>query len=126
MSLLMSTNAHHDPIHHHRCRNTCATLTMSTIGQDTRFNPARAGELEDDATSAPSNGLVRQYAHRGPMSDEDVRACLSNIMYIHDKDLVMTMTIGDIVSEIPWGAQAAALLGEFGRNSTIKIGKYIR
>ena len=96
------------------------------VDQDTRFNPARAGELEDDATSAPSNGLVRQYAHRGPMSDEDVRACLSNIMYIHDKDLVMTMTIGDIVSEIPWGAQAAALLGEFGRNSTIKIGKYIR
>ena len=84
---------------------------MSTIGQDTRFSPARADELEDDATSAP----CAQY----------IGDILVSIMRKYDLDLVMTMTIHDVVSEIPWGPEAAALLDEFGRNSVIGIAKYL-
>lgn len=84
---------------------------MSTIGQDTRFNPTRADDLEDDATSASYPGYIRDI--------------LVNIMHKYDLDLVVTMTIHDVVSEIPWGPDAAALLDEFGRNSKVSIAKYL-
>lgn len=96
--------------------------SMSTLGQDTRYNPARADELEDDASS----GLVRQYTIQGhPLSDAEVARYLTRISEEYDKDLVMTMTIHDVVSETPWGPEVAALLDEFGHNSKVRIAKYL-
>jgi hypothetical protein len=85
---------------------------MSTIGQDTRYNPTRADELEDEATSATPH-------------PEYVRDILIKISKKYDQDLIMTMTIHDVVSEIPWGPESAALLDEFGMNSKVRIAKYI-
>ena len=96
---------------------------MSTLGQDTRFDAAQANELEDDASS---NKLVRQNTLRSePLSDIEVTWFLLRISERYDKDLVLTMTIHDVVSEIPWGPEASALLDKFGKNSKIKIAKYL-
>ncbi len=84
---------------------------MSTIGQDTRFNTPNGDELMEDASSVS-------------LSDEEVTRYLTRISEEYDKDLVMTMTIHDVVFETPWGPEVKALLGEFGHNSKVKIAKY--
>ena len=84
---------------------------MSTLGHDTRFDHVQENELRDDASS-------------GSLSDKEIAGYLTRISELYDKDLIMTMTIHDVVSETPWGPEVSALLDEFGRNSKIKIAKY--
>lgn len=80
-------------------------------------------DLEDDASSHTT--WSRQYGVVHPMTDAEVKYQLNEAWLRYGLDLHKGMTISQVIKELPWCANTAALSWQFRTNMNQIIDEYI-
>lgn len=119
MSTLGQLTIRHEDLEDDACSQLSATSsTLAQIIDD------RDQDLEDDASSTPTT-WSRQYGVVHPMTDAEVRFQLNEAWLRYGLDLHRGMTISQVITELPWCANAAALSWQFRNNMDQTIDEYI-
>lgn len=120
MSTLGQLTIRHEDLEDDAC--SPPPLTPSTNAQISSTEE----DLEDDACSAPPSAIyARQYAVTPPMTHEEVKFQLNEAWLKYGVEFRRGMKIKEVITELPWCANAAALAWEFRNNMDQVVDDYI-